>query len=354
MPVSWPNKPRVLADREFEHLVRQRIVQHAVGRVRLRRGLLARAGCKYNTAPAAQRRAPDPRSRRIGISLRPTRDRVELDVPLNRPSSSTAATVHVRCRCRQRPSNSPVPAVTTPTSLRGIIGTLDLAVPRLAGAVAARAQRRLERAARLAGSAQDERAAARDQHRPSRGRIGAAGVPMTRGDADDATGGVANLEVLDEQRLGDELRRQHHRARRPRLPRRPPASPSVAAIRSAGKRIRNCSERPPLATTDVCDGSRACFSHGTKCAPARVPPKPPDDRQQETPSSCPSRSDQGRQYQGGSRAATVNGITKNDPRRRACAASELREMVARDRPRTAANPWPRGPPPPRATGVPPP
>ena len=33
---------------------------------------------------------------------------------------------------------------------------------------------------------------------------------MARGHADDATRCVANLEVLDEQRLRDELRRQHH------------------------------------------------------------------------------------------------------------------------------------------------
>src|SRR5882672_8998988 len=48
----------------------------------------------------------------------------------------------------------------------------------------------------------------------------------------------------------------------------------VAAIRSTGSLMRNCSARPPLAMTSVCDGKRVCPIHGTKWAAASTPLNP--------------------------------------------------------------------------------
>src|SRR5918993_3914741 len=87
-----------------------------------------------------------------------------------------------------------------------------LAAPSLAGAIPARAQRCLERTAGFARATEDQSTATRNEHRPRRRSAGTVAIPMTRRHADDVAHRIANLEVLDEQRLADELRRKRHGA----------------------------------------------------------------------------------------------------------------------------------------------
>ena len=144
---------------------------------------------------------------------------------------------------------------------------------------------------------------------------------------------------------------KQHRARRPRAragrrPRRRWRRSGRPASESGTAR-----HRPPLATTEVCDGSRACFEPRHEVRSGERAAETANNREEENCLHARLESAEGHQYRRGRPRATVNGITKNDPRRRPAPFRAGRSSRAGS-PQTAANPWPRGPPPPRATGAP--
>ena len=120
---------------------------------------------------------------------------------------------------------------------------------------------------------------------------------MTRRDADDAARGVAHLEVLDEQRLGDELRRQQHRAAGA-------VGAQAAGLAVRGRdSIRRQANQELLGTAAVGDDRRV--RRQPRVLEPRREMRPGEraaEAQRSTPvgklSSCPSRVAKGGQYPG--------------------------------------------------------